>query len=283
MCSYPKISVITPSYNQAGFIEETIKSVLVQDYPHLEYIIIDGGSTDGTTGIIEKYREHLFYSVSEKDKGQADAINKGFKVATGDIICWLNSDDIFEPNALKTVAESYQETKADFIYGDGWLFGQGVRLHNKYATVKPGIVTKDILKYCDPLHQPSTFWTRAVLDEVGFLDENLHYVLDWEFFIRISQKFKLVYVPFPFSGYRIHQDCKTESGNLKRSAEIIDIIQKYASEDWVKLYLDLEPYCTELLEMKKSWKRFYIPFFLKHPRLLLNYDFQNLKVATGML
>lgn len=283
MSNVPKISVITPSYNQAGFIEETIKSVLVQNYPNLEYIIIDGGSTDGTVDIIEKYAENLFYYISEKDKGQADAINKGFKIATGDIICWLNSDDIFEPNAFKNVIEAFNNNHSDFIYGDGWLFGQGIRLHNKYAKVKPGIVTEHILKYCDPLHQPSTFWTRAVLDEVGFLDENLHYVLDWEFFIRISQKFQLTYVPFPFSGYRIHQDCKTESGNLKRSNEIIQTIQKYAPDEWVQLYLDLQPYCPELLAMKKSWQRFYIPFFLKHPHFLLSYNFQNLKTATGML
>ncbi len=283
MCAYPKISVITPSYNQALFIEETIRSVLTQDYPNLEYIIIDGGSTDGTTDIIEKYVSGLYYYISEKDKGQADAINKGFKIATGDILCWLNSDDIFEPSALRTVAESYRASKLDFIYGDGWVFGHGNRLHNKYAEVKPGTVTEDILKYCDPLHQPSTFWTRTVLDEVGFLDETLHYVLDWEFFIRISQKFHLTYIPFPFSGYRIHQACKTESGNLKRAAEIITLIQKYAPEDWVKLYLALEPHCQELLEMKKSWKKFYIPFFAKHPGLLLNYEFQKLKVATGIL
>lgn len=283
MSTTPKLSVITPSYNQAGFIEETIKSVLFQNYPNLEYIIIDGGSTDGTLDIIERYAENLSYYVSEKDKGQAEAINKGFKVATGDIICWLNSDDIFEPNAFQNVIKAFNNHNSDFIYGDGWLFGKGIRLHNKYAKVKPGIVTEDTLKYCDPLHQPSTFWTRAVLDEVGFLDEDLHYVLDWEFFIRISQKFQLTYIPFPFSGYRIHQDCKTESGNLKRSTEIIKTIQKYATEDWVQLYLDLQPHCPELLALKKSWKRFYIPFFLKHPHLLLNYNFQNLKTATGML
>lgn len=283
MSTTPKLSVITPSYNQAGFIEETIKSVLVQNYPNLEYIIIDGGSTDGTVDIIERYTENLSYYISEKDQGQADAINKGFKVATGDIICWINSDDIFEPNAFQNVIKAFNNNNSNFIYGDGWLFGQGIRLHNKYAKVKPGIVTEDILKYCDPLHQPSTFWTRNVLDEVGFLDEDLHYVLDWEFFIRISQKFPLTYIPFPFSGYRIHQDCKTESGNLKRSTEIIKTIQKYAPEDWVQLYLDLQPHCPELLAMKKSWKRFYIPFFLKHPNLLLSYNFQNLKTATGML
>src|ERR1035437_4288596 len=116
---YPKISVITPSFNQGKYLESTIKSVLEQDYPNLEYIVIDGGSEDNSVEIIKKYEKHLAYWESVKDKGQSHAINKGFAIATGEILAWLNSDDTYEQNAIYNIAEWFRKyPELDFIYGD---------------------------------------------------------------------------------------------------------------------------------------------------------------------
>src|SRR5688572_2633651 len=119
---YPKISIITPSYNQGEYIEKTILSVLEQNYPNLEYIIIDGGSTDNSTEIIRKYADRITYWISEPDKGQSDAINKGLKLATGDIVNWLNSDDYYEPGALFKVAEAFNNPEVNVFAGRSHLF-----------------------------------------------------------------------------------------------------------------------------------------------------------------
>jgi len=181
----PSISIVTPSFNQAKFLEHAIQSVLCQKYPHLEYIIIDGGSTDGSVDIIKKYENELTYWISEKDNGQTHALNKGFRKATGEIVAWLNSDDIYPPNTFHLVSKEFvKDSKLDIVYG------------NKAIINEEG-VTLDVLKYTRVLYpmliaigsvlpQPSAFWRRNIFERVGYLDESLHFVMDREFMCRAA-------------------------------------------------------------------------------------------------
>lgn len=263
------ISIITPSYNQAAYLEQTIQSVISQNYPSIEYIIMDGGSTDGSVDIIKKYASHISYWMSEKDKGQSEAINKGLKLATGDIVCWLNSDDLFEPNTLNTVAQFFNEnTDAKFVYGDGIVFHESGKIRKQYY--KPGKIDKAILSRCDPLQQPSTFWRREIHDEIGFVDEALYFTMDWDFFMRIAQKYEMHYLPVSFSRYRIHESHKTGVGGGGRSKEILLFVEKYGSEAWVDIFQRLYPLAEEIRQLRAQygWRFGRWVFYLRHPQLV---------------
>jgi len=183
----PVVSIITPSYNQAQFLEEAILSVFNQDYPHVEYIIIDGGSTDGSIDIIRKYESRLKYWVSEPDSGQSEAINKGWNKSTGDIIAWLNSDDTYCRGALRAVAEVFEKNPETLlVHGAANTCaqdGKTVLSMSQPLDMDP----YDMIAGCGGVNtQPSIFLRRSVLDEVGYLDPRLHYVMDWEYCIRIG-------------------------------------------------------------------------------------------------
>lgn len=231
-----KISIVTPTYNQGKFIEETILSVISQKNIEYEYIIIDGGSEDNTLDVIKKYERHISYWVSESDNGQADAINKGLKVATGDYICWLNSDDLFMNNTLEIISKYVEiHPECKFIYGDGVMFWDGLEYERIYK-VHPGYDAHRKIKYCDPILQPSTFWHREIYDEIGGVNESLHFTMDWEYFIRISEKYEFFYIPEILSKYRIHKDHKTSNGGSLRAGEIMQIIGMYSDSEWRSLY-----------------------------------------------
>lgn len=222
----PKISVITPSYNQASFIKQTIESVISQDYPNLEYIVIDGGSDDGSVEIIKSYKDKLSYWVSETDNGQAHAVNKGLKVATGDIIGWLNSDDIYLPGTLKKVARYYQELPdADVIYGNHVVTTQG---GDFLWTKKELPFSLRRLEHHSYMSQPATFFKASVVEKCGILDEQLHFLLDWEYFIRLGKKCKFTHVSDVFATYRLHKVAKTaiQSGQDRFLEEKKKIVNK---------------------------------------------------------
>lgn len=210
--NWPKISIITPTFNQGQYIEQTILSVLNQNYPNLEYIIIDGGSTDNTVDIIKKHENKISYWVSEKDKGQSDAINKGLKIATGDIINWLNSDDYYEPNILLKIAETFASTKASCIYGKTRLFDE---TSPSKGTHKTFVGESLIETLCKPIiDQPSTFFSKEALMVMGELSLKLHYVMDKEWWIKYLFYFQLKsisYVDEFFVNFRFHEDSKTIS------------------------------------------------------------------------
>ena len=207
MC-LPKISVVTPSYNQAQFLEETIRSVLDQGYPNLEYIIIDGGSTDGSVEIIRKYEERLAYWVTEPDRGQSHALNKGFRRCTGDIVGWQNSDDTYCPGTLGKVAKAFLMNPAvDVVFGNIYAISSGGELIRKTHLV-PFSVWSHVWEGMMIKNQ-GAFWRRRVFESFGFLDESLHYAMDYEFFLRLGlggAKFKFLH---EFLGnYRGHQQAK---------------------------------------------------------------------------
>lgn len=208
-----KISVITPSYNQAAFLEQSIRSVLEQDGPQVEYLIVDGGSTDGSREIIEKYRRHLAWWVSEPDGGQSHAINKGLARCTGEVVCWLNSDDCFERGALQAVATQLAASR-----GHAALTGDCRRID--CATGREDLLqgrfvsARRLLRYWEvyTMHQPSVFWRREVLDRVGFLNETLHYAMDYEYWLRIARHYRFHDAGLTLSRAHVHPAAKTGTG-----------------------------------------------------------------------
>ncbi len=184
---WPKISIVTPSYNQGQFIEETIRSVLLQGYPNLEYIIIDGGSTDNTLEIIQAYDCWLNHWVSEKDRGQSHAINKGWKKASGDIVAWVNADDLYCPGTFETIARLFQ-SNSELVLVSG--AANTVDEHGKtvlFTKESPDMDPYRMLQDSGGVPtQPSVFLKRRVLGDVGFLNPSLYLVMDWEFWIRVG-------------------------------------------------------------------------------------------------
>jgi glycosyltransferase involved in cell wall biosynthesis len=222
----PKISVITPSYNQAQYIEATINSILSQNYPELEYLVVDGGSTDGSQEILRRYEGHLSW-VSEPDKGQADALNKGFKQATGEIVTWLNSDDLHLPGALHQIGEFFgQRPEIDLVYGDYYLID-----HQGQVILRKQEIPFDynILLYgLDYISQPTTFFRRCIFDQVGYLDEKLHFGLDWEYWLRIASRGgRFAHIPYYLAATRWHTEAKTLVAPPQMYAEHQAIRERY--------------------------------------------------------
>ncbi len=247
---YPSISVIVPSFNQGQYIEETLLSIIGQQYPNLEILVIDGGSTDNTTYILEKYSNQISYWHSKKDKGQADAINQGIKLSSGDIVCWLNSDDMYLPGTLLDIGKRFLRStnKNHLIYGAAVTINQSTeKLFGGAEIAAPFEAFK--LTYGDFLVQPSSFWTRKLWLEIGELNISYNYVLDWEWFIRASKVTEFEYIRKFYSVYRYHPLHKSSNGDEERREEIIDVVSKYSSKYWYTLYLEINK-CYKLIKKK---------------------------------
>lgn len=227
---WPKISVITPSLNQASFLEDCILSVLEQKYLNLNYIIIDGGSSDGSLAIIEKYAKYLSYWVSEPDRGQSDAINKGLKKATGELVAWLNADDYYLPNALQTVAEAYQENPgASFYFGDGCRVNINGEIKSGYFPNGKVLYSQKALIFgLNYILQPATFIYHQSLEQVGYLDTNLHYGMDTDLWIRLSKLSDPVPVQSRLAATREYANTKTSTGSFRRIEELRLIAEKHS-------------------------------------------------------
>ena len=209
--NYPKITIVTPSFNQGQYLEQTITSILDQNYPNLEYLLIDGGSTDNSVEIIKKYEKHLTYWVSEKDAGQPDAIAKGLRKATGEIFNWINSDDYIEPGSLQIISECFREEKADIVAGNYRIFSDDGEL-DEYS--KGTGIDDDYLKTLAfrGIHQPSTFWRTEIVRSLGGINPLLHYCMDWEIWLKYLLKHetdKFVTLDKTIAHIRIHPKAKT--------------------------------------------------------------------------
>lgn len=221
-----KISVVTCSYNQGKFLERTIKSVLEQNYPNLEYIIIDGGSDDNSVEIIKRYADQLSYWVSEPDKGQTDALAKGFKRATGDILCWLNSDDLFEEGTLEEVNQFFiTNPAAQVVFGNAlWIDENDVVLKPKKEHAFNRFIWFNTYNY---LPQPSTFWRRKIYETVGGMDTSFDLAMDADLWIRFSDVAKIHHVHKIWSRMRLYPEQKNQRLREKSNQEDQKIRDRY--------------------------------------------------------
>lgn len=240
---WPRVSIVTPSFNQGQFIEETIRSVLLQGYPNLEYIIMDGGSADSSVEIIQKYAPWLAYWISEPDRGQADAINKGFEKTTGQFLAWINSDDYFYPGFVYRRVLAFQSNSdVDFLYGDvdeGWdiephkrrRYGEDLSFSELLTTLRVSIP------------QQSCMWRRSVLENVGGLDPKWRVALDWEFFLRVGLKCRMKYLPGAVAFFRYHPCSKSISEESRWITEVPAMYDEFFMRE------DLPP---EILAIKRQ-------------------------------
>jgi len=225
----PRISVVTPSYNQGRFLRECINSVFRQDYPDLEFIIIDGGSTDGSVQIIKAHEARLTFWCSEPDDGQAAAINKGLRMASGELVAWLNADDFYLPGALLRVAQAYgRNPHASFYFGDGLRVDEkGATLGSFFPAGRINFSLRAFIYGMNCLLQPATFISRARLIEIGYLEPMLHYGLDTDLWIRLAQRAPPSPITALLAASREHAQTKTATGSFKRVEELRQISEKY--------------------------------------------------------
>jgi glycosyltransferase involved in cell wall biosynthesis len=262
---HPKITVVTPSLNQGRYLEDTILSVLGQQYPNLEYIVMDGGSTDDSVDIIRKYQHQLAYWVSEKDGGQAAAINTAFARATGDVLCWLNSDDMYLPAALSYIAPKLDPQRPELLFGNclhliensAISYGSDVRRNHEQMN----------LALTDYIIQPSSFWTRVAWQQAGALDESLDFAFDWDWFLR-GRAAGLTFIPDDryLSIYRIHKGHKTANGGERRRNELVAIYQRHAGARYERLFSRCRRWRPAIRTVRKILRRLWLNRI--EPRLL---------------
>jgi glycosyltransferase involved in cell wall biosynthesis len=245
--NWPKISIVTPSFNQGNFIEATIRSVLSQGYPNLEYLVMDGGSTDQTVEILKKYNGQLSW-VSEKDRGQSHAINKGFNLATGDIFSYINSDDVYEPGGLHRVGAFFaSHPQAHWLTGRCRIINsQGNEIRKLITAYKNfWLLSKSyqVLSVIDYISQPATFWRREVIRRIGSFNEELHLAMDYDYSLRVGKQYRLWVVNDYLASFRVHSGSKSA---LIRDHfnEDLAVARKYVQS---KLLINLHRFHNQLI------------------------------------
>ncbi len=216
------VSIVTPSFNQASFLEETIRSVLEQDYPEIEYFIIDGGSTDGSVEIIQRYAHRLAGWVSEPDKGQTDAINKGFERCKGEVLAWLNSDDTYQPGAVREVVAFLQANPdvgmvygdSNYINQDGQTLGRFPAAQTDYRRLRQGYVH---------IPQQASFFRASLWEQVGPLDPSFYFAMDYDLWVRLARISELRYHPKLWANFRLHSQGKTVAADDRCWPEMLRI------------------------------------------------------------
>jgi glycosyltransferase involved in cell wall biosynthesis len=222
----PLVTIVTPSYNQGRFIRQTIESVLSQSYPNIEYIVVDALSTDETAAVCAEYAGRLRF-ISEKDRGQSDAINKGFRLARGEYVAWLNSDDVFLPGAIERAVEAFEEDPSlGAVYGEGYQIDIDGRVKQRFEVTEPFNLWK-LVYLSDYILQQTVFFRRSVFAEVGLIDEALYYGMDWDILIRIGKSHMLRYLPCYMGSIREHGEAKTTVGGIKRFRELAAIMRRH--------------------------------------------------------
>ena len=276
----PLVTVVTPSYNQGKFIRATIESVLAQDYPQIEYIVMDGGSTDETAAIAAEYAGRLTW-ISERDRGQSHAINKGFQRARGEIVSWLNSDDILFPGAVSRAVRALElAPHAAAVYGEGYLMDAGGRLTRRFPATEPFNLWK-LAYLSDYVLQQSTFFRRTAIEEVGWIDEDLHYALDWDLLIRLGKRFGLEYVAEDFGALREYPEAKSFAGGRRRIEEIRRVLERHtglkrAPGFWLYAIDTYQRRWMDHLEQRS-------PRWLRGPARLMSLGIYVVMAGTNML
>jgi len=217
-----KVTIITPSFNQVDYLEATIQSVLAQTYPNIEYFVIDGGSTDGSVDVIRAYQHELSGWVSEKDRGQTDAINKGFNMATGEIIAWLNSDDTYYPDAVeKAVAFLNSHPNVGLVYGDANYIDQQGQVIGRFPAAQTSL--HQLRRGYVHIPQQASFFRKALWDRVGPLDPDFYFAMDYDLWVRLAAVSEIRYVNQTWANFRLHQDAKTISADDRCWPEMLKV------------------------------------------------------------
>jgi glycosyltransferase involved in cell wall biosynthesis len=219
----PLVSIITPSFNQGKYLEQTMLSVLEQDYPRIEYIVIDGGSTDSSVSVIQKYASRLAFWVSEKDRGQTDAINKGFSRAKGEILAWLNSDDVYNPGAVaEAVAYLQSHPQIGMVYGDLDFIDERDRVIGKFNAVQTDL--PKLRRGFVHIPQPAAFFRAEHWRAVGPLDPTFFFAMDYDLWVRLAGVTEMKYLPDrPWAKFRLHSDAKTISADDRCWPEMLRV------------------------------------------------------------
>lgn len=289
----PLVSIITPSYNQAEFLEETICSVLRQDYAPIEYILMDGGSTDGSLEIIKRYERQLAFWVSEPDSGQVDAINKGLRNASGEIVAWINSDDLYMAGAIQEAVQTLQcNSDVGMVYGDGIMVdseGKLLDLHYYH--------TYNVLELLcfEVLLQPTVFMRRSVLEEVGVLSLDYDLILDHELWIRIAAHSPILHVPSFWAVERTHESAKTiaqastfvsEAERLIRDAERSQSFGSLIKENRRRIYASLHAFAARRLIDAGKYRQAVLRMsqvFKLDPAVVLRYWYKLIQTTVSAL
>jgi glycosyltransferase involved in cell wall biosynthesis len=240
----PKISVIIPSFNMAAFIDSTIRSIVNQGYPNVECIVMDGGSTDGTLDILKKYDNRIIW-VSEKDKGQSDAINKGIRKATGDIVTYLNADDFYEPECFQKVAAYFQKYPATrWLYGKCVIVDEGNveirRFITRYKYFWQKRYSYNWLLVLNFIPQPAVFWRRELTEEIGLFDVNEHLAMDYDYWLRAGAKYKPAFIDDYLARFRLHSVSKSSTGYVTAAKAALKLGRKWAASEKRNCLLPLQ-------------------------------------------
>lgn len=262
MPSASLVSIITPSYNQADYLEETILSVLSQDYLNLEYLVIDGGSTDGSLDIIRKYRHRLAYWVSEPDLGQSHAVNKGFERANGEILAWLNSDDILCPGAVR-LAAGFLDSHPDVsvVYGGGDFIDAEGRAILPMPR-EDFDLARCLLRLITPIPNAAAFFRRDTIRQIGLLNQELHYIMDTDYWIRVGLAgSKISRIPETLAHIRLHPDSKTVGKIPKSNEELLAWVDRFFLQPLPPEIATLERQSRSRALLELGLKYFYVNEF----------------------
>lgn len=254
MKEHPLVTIVTPSYNQAPYLELTIRSVLEQDYPNIEYIIMDGGSSDGSVQIIERYSDRLAYWETVKDKGQTDAINKGFSHAHGEILAWLNSDDVLYPQAVREAVDylvSHPECglvygNCNFINAQNEIIGRFNAKQTDYQKLTQGYVH---------IPQQAAFWRTDLWRQVGPLDDGIYFAMDYDLWLRLAKISEIKYLPTtePWAAFRLHADAKTIAEDDRCWPDMLRIHKRNGGSVFSVIYVKF--FLRKLLGPVIRWRR----------------------------
>jgi glycosyltransferase involved in cell wall biosynthesis len=250
--NYPLVSIVTPSYNQVRFLEETMRSALEQDYPKVEYIVIDGGSTDGSIEIIRKYADRLTYWVSEPDLGQTDAINKGFSQATGEILAWLNSDDTYLPGAISG-AVGFLDSHPDvgLVYGDTNFIDAEGKIISKFNAQQTSL--KRLQRGGVYIPQQAAFWRAELWRKVGPLDPSFYFAMDYDLWVRLARVTEIRYTPQLWANFRLHGDAKTIAADERCWPEMLRVHRRDGG-NWLS-WIYVRYWARRLFSPLINWRR----------------------------